>query len=182
MKKWICCTTLLLTASCLLAGCANGESASKENETETQESLERTGDKEETFASDTEAVSMPGENVTGEAMKDVERYSDEKMGYITGFIESGGQSFAFDYAEWGEDKDEPNGFRIENPEKEEVTYQVDENTEYVIVLSARLYAVDKENFTKHLEELESQNQESVIPFWIREKNGVVQRIYEQYVP
>lgn len=178
MRKWICCATLLLTVSYLLTGCANGESASKENETETQESLERT--------EDTEAVSVPGENVTGEALKDVERYSDEKIGYITGFIESGGQSFAFDYAEWVEDKEEPNGFRIENPEKEEVTYQVDENAEYVIILSASPYAVDKENFMKHLEELgsygDSQNQEPVVPFWIREKNGVVQRIYEQYVP
>ena len=174
MKKWICCTMLLLTASCLLAGCANGENASKENEIETQESLEKTEDKK--------VVSVPGENVTGEALKDVERYSDEKIGYITGFIESNGQSFIFDCAEWVEDKEEPNGFRMKNPEKEEVTYQVDENTEYVIILSASSYAVDKENFMKHLEELESQNQESVIPFWIREENGVVQRIYEQYVP
>ena len=173
MKKWICCATLLLTVSCLFTGCANGESASKENEAETRGGLERTEDKE--------AVSVPGENVTGEAMKDVERYSDEKIGYITGFMESNEQSFVFDRAEWVEDKEEPNGFRIENPEKEEVTYQVDENTEYVIILSASSYAVDKENFMKHLEELESQNQESVIPFWIREENGVVQRIYEQYV-
>ena len=174
MKKWICCATLLLTASCLLTGCANGENASKENETETRDGLEMAGD--------TETVSVPAETVTGEALKDVERYSDEKIGYITGFMESNEQSFVFDCAEWVEDKEEPNGFRIENPEKEEVTYQVDENTEYVIILSASSYAVDKENFMKHLEELESQNQESVIPFWIREENGVVQRIYEQYVP
>lgn len=139
-----------------------------------------------------EPVSLPYENVTGKAVEGTYDTTGDKMGFITGFVESGGQSFLCDYAEWIEDKQEPNGFRIENLEKEEVVYQVNETTEYVILLpTAHACVVDKENFMEYLKEKENYSEQwdfwgedgkSVGPFWIQEEEGVVRRIYEQYVP
>lgn len=131
---------------------------------------------------------------TGTSITDTEQHSMQipeteleggRMGFISGFLESGGKQVVFDYAEWIADMSEPNGFRIENPEKEELTYKVDENTEYVIssrVGVADSIKVDKNTFMERVAELESLEALNVSPFIIIEQNGIIRLIYECYVP
>lgn len=182
-----------LGTSVACAGNNRKEAVEKGQEKEIVEDSEKEETlKKDTSFSDEVPVSLPYENVTGKAVEAAYDTTGDKLGFITGFTESGGQSFLCDYAEWIPDQKEPNGFRIKNPEKEEVVCQVNEATEYVIVLpDAHAYVVDKDNFMEYLKEKEQYSEnwdfwgeedKSVGPFWIQEEEGVVRRIHEKYVP
>lgn len=131
---------------------------------------------------------------TGTSISDTEQHSMQipeteleggQMGFISGFLESGGKQLVFDCAEWIADMSEPNGFRIENPEKEELTYKVDENTEYGIIDrtgGAVVIKVDKDTFTERVEEYESFGTLNTQPFIIKEQDGIIRLIYQRYVP
>lgn len=108
-----------------------------------------------------------------------------QIGFISDFLESDGKQVVFDCAELVTDENEPKGFRIENQEKEELTYMVDQNTEYGIIDRAGgavLVKVDKNTFMERVEEYESLNTLNTQPFIIEEQNGIIQVIYERYVP
>ncbi len=179
-----------LGTSVSCAGNNRKEAAEKEQEKEIMEASEKK--EKDTSFSDEAPVSLPYANVTGKAVEAAYDTTGDKLGFISGFTESGGQSFLCDYAEWIPDQKEPNGFRIKNPEKEEVVCQVNEATEYVIVLpTAHACVVDKDNFMEYLKEKEQysenwdfwgEDDKYVGPFWIQEEEGVVRRICEQYVP
>lgn len=127
---------------------------------------------------------------TGTSISDTEQLTDAEreggqMGFISGFLESDGKQLVFDCAEWIADMSEPNGFRIENQEKEELTYVVDENTKYGIIDrtgGAVVIKVDKDTFTERVEEYESFGTLNTQPFIIKEQDGIIRLIYQRYVP
>lgn len=135
--------------------------------------------------------------------KDKDKGQDERLwlGYITSLSESDGiMQIEFDYVEWVVDEKEPNGFRLENPKKERDVFAISGDAEYrIIAYYAAQYdgiplwgeesshsLVGKEQFVQYLNDIHErdlQNGSDVsTPFWITEKDGVIVRILEQYVP
>lgn len=124
--------------------------------------------------------SQPLTEMDYEQAEEMNELEGEYLGYISGFLESGGMHLAFRGADWIADEGEPNGFRIEKSQEPEVVYMVNDDTEYGIIESAVCIQVGKKEFMKRLKEMENGGFQTV--FWIKEQNGAVQRIREQYVP
>jgi hypothetical protein len=121
------------------------------------------------------------------------------IGFVSDFDLEGG-FFHLDRIEWISDEDEerinelglskendmPGGFYIYNPASYPQTFDINENTEYMVL--NRISPIGREptyeslNMKEFLDYLETVRGGSARPFWIETKDGYVKSVKAQYLP
>lgn len=134
----------------------------------------------------------------------IREFQDRQIGYISGFEASGTPRVTFDPVEWItledgdriealgiEDVEMPNGYYIHNPVTEALEYEVSEAAEYRFINWGNAFGggeqdsfhystTDRQQFSDYLDTY--SDRAVTVPFWITVREGVVQKIEEQYVP